>query len=98
VKRVKDAVKTRGASFAAEITAARNVLVTRIDQLSFAFIDLQGDAILFDFAIDLRASAGETPGEDCLWVGGTAAPPPPSRPYRRTPLADPTHPHHGVGM
>jgi hypothetical protein len=41
-------------------------------QLWFAFTDLQGDAILFDFAIDLRASAGETPGEGRLWVGGTS--------------------------
>lgn len=41
-------------------------------QLSFAFTDLQGDAILFDFAIDLRASAGATPGEGRLWVGGTS--------------------------
>jgi len=41
-------------------------------QLHFAFTDLQGDAILFDFAIDLRASAGETPGEGRLWVGGTS--------------------------
>jgi len=98
VKHVKDAVKTRVASFAAEITAARNVLVTRIYQLSFAFTDLQGDAILFDFAIDLRASAGETPGEDCLWVGGTAAPPLPHGCTVAPPLADPTHPHHGVGM
>lgn len=41
-------------------------------QLHFAFTDLQGDAILFDFAIDLRASASETPGEGRLWVGGTS--------------------------
>ena len=41
-------------------------------QLWFAFTDLQGDAILFDFAIDLRASASETPGEGRLWVGGTS--------------------------
>lgn len=41
-------------------------------QLHFAFTDLQGDAILFDFVIDLRASAGETPGEGRLWVGGTS--------------------------
>ena len=42
-------------------------------QLHFAFTDRQGDAILFDFAIDLRASASETPGAGRIWVGGTSA-------------------------
>lgn len=46
--------------------------LTAPPQLWFGFTDLQGDAILFDFAIDLRASAGETLGEGRLWVGGTS--------------------------
>jgi hypothetical protein len=41
-------------------------------QLHFGLTDFRSDAILFDFAIDLRLSASVTPGEGRIWVGGTA--------------------------
>jgi len=40
-------------------------------QLAFAFTDLRGDAVLFDFALDLRLSARTAAGEGRIWVGGT---------------------------
>ncbi|MCC6763440.1 MAG: hypothetical protein IT293_02145 [Deltaproteobacteria bacterium] len=41
-------------------------------QLAFAFTDVRGDAVLFDFALDLRMSAATSAGERRLWAGGTA--------------------------
>jgi hypothetical protein len=42
-------------------------------QLHFAFSHLRGDAILFDFAIDVRISARTAADDTRMWVGGTTA-------------------------
>jgi hypothetical protein len=42
-------------------------------QLHFAFSHLRSDAVLFDFALDVRISARTEAGLTRLWVGGTTA-------------------------